>query len=120
MPVMTSLLLGAWLLVQGAVAQPGSAVITGRILASDGSPMPGVRVAAVPVEGAGRDQSIETFARIAETDNRGQYRLDNLDSGRYYIRAGLVELPTYYPGVTSLSEARVITVDRNSMVADKV
>ena len=59
----------------------------------------------------------QTFAVDAETDASGSYRLENLPPGRYYIRAGLVELPTYYPGTTSSAEARSISVSRGSALS---
>jgi hypothetical protein len=47
---------------------------------------------------------------IAETDASGRYRLENVPAGRYYIGAGLVDLPSYYPGADKPSEAGIVTV----------
>jgi len=47
---------------------------------------------------------------IGTTDNQGRYRLENVLPGRYYITAGFVDLPTYYPGVSAVSGATVVNV----------
>jgi hypothetical protein len=47
---------------------------------------------------------------IVQTDAQGNYRLEGVMPGRFYITAGLVDLPSYYPGVISINEARVVTV----------
>jgi TonB family protein len=47
---------------------------------------------------------------IGMTDNQGRYRLENILPGRYYITAGFVDSPTYYPGVAAMSGATVVNV----------
>jgi hypothetical protein len=88
--------------------------VSGRLLSADGSAAAGVRVMAVPVSNSGVQNPAEVVEAITQSDASGAYRLDHLSPGRYYIRAGLVDLPTYYPGSTSPTEARVITVARGS------
>src|SRR5678816_636821 len=44
------------------------------------------------------------------TDSQGRYKLENVLPGRYYITAGFVDLPTYYPGVSAVSGATVVNV----------
>jgi hypothetical protein len=88
--------------------------VTGRLLSADGSAASGVRVMAVPVSNSGEGNPAEVLEAITQSDASGAYRLDHLSPGRYYIRAGLVDLPTYYPGSTNPNEARVITVARGS------
>jgi TonB family protein len=39
-----------------------------------------------------------------------RYRLENVQAGRYYITAGFLDLPTYYPGVSAMSGATVVSV----------
>jgi Carboxypeptidase regulatory-like domain len=95
--------------------QSESGLVTGRLLSADGTASAGVRVMAVPVSESGRGEQAEVLAAITLTDASGAYRLENLSPGRYYIRAGLVDSPTYYPGATTPSEARVITVARGSV-----
>jgi len=94
--------------------QSENGVVAGRLLSADGTALAGARVAAVPAE-AGRGETTDVLAAISQTDASGAYRLENLSPGRYYIRAGLVDFPTYYPGATTLSEARVITVAQGSV-----
>jgi hypothetical protein len=113
---MKSLLLAVALLAQAGTRQAGTGLVTGRIVSPDGMPAPGVRVAAMVAREAG-PQTEETLAGIAVTDNDGIYRLENLEAGRYYVRAGLIDHPTYFPGVTSLGQARVISLDRAATVS---
>jgi hypothetical protein len=49
------------------------------------------------------------FESLAQTDATGHYRLE-VPSGRYYIAAGSVESPTYFPDTTVLSSARPILI----------
>jgi TonB family protein len=44
------------------------------------------------------------------TDSAGRYRLENIPPGRYYVVAGFVDFPTYYPGVSSVSGATALNV----------
>ena len=50
------------------------------------------------------------MARIGQTDQTGHYKLEDVPPGRYYITAGFVALPTYYPGVSSAREAQIVEV----------
>jgi hypothetical protein len=47
---------------------------------------------------------------ITQTDASGRYVLENVSPGRYYVVAGLVSFPTYYPGTADISRASVVTV----------
>ena len=89
------------------VSQGGS--ITGRLLGRDGTPSAGVRVSAVPVEVAAPAGST-TLMTITQTDSAGRYRLENVPPGRYFISAGPLDLPSYFPGVSTQTGATVITV----------
>jgi len=89
-------------------------VIAGRVVDEDGEPVPEVSVQALqssPSQGSGR--LVE--ARLARTNDLGEYRLYGLPPGRYYISAEypVWELaasgspggsasyaPTYYPGAS--------------------
>jgi hypothetical protein len=51
---------------------------------------------------------------LGETDRTGEYRLDTLPPGRYFIRSGLIGSPTYYPGVSSRNTARSVNVVRSA------
>lgn len=102
-------------------------VITGRVLTSDGEPIPGITVEAVKMEIAnGRREFRESYAN-ATTDDRGEYRLWNIAPGSYYVKAagrasmnmfvagnaafGLLEeayVPVYYPSAISRQDAQLI------------
>lgn len=101
-----SLLLLTILLVQG------SGVLTGRLLSVDGTPLPGVRVAAVEASDPG-----STMASLAQTDSAGRYRLENVPPGRYYILAGTFAFQSYYPGVGTLKEAEVVAVTAGTAIS---
>src|SRR5215470_4043618 len=109
---MRAVLLALVLTTPVTLLQSENGVVTGRLLSADGAGLAGVRVAAVPAPEAGRGEATEFLTAISQTDASGAYRLENLSPGRYYIRAGLVDSPTYYPGTMILSEARIMIVAR--------
>jgi hypothetical protein len=116
---MKPLLVAALLLAQGTpVPRIGRGVIEGTVRALDGSPAAGVRVAALaaPDAGAKPDTGSAVLASQAQTDNSGRYRMEDVPAGRYYVTAGLLDLPTYYPGVRSITEAQVLTVGAGALL----
>src|SRR4030095_14393121 len=93
-------------------------VITGRLLSIDGTPAVAVRVMAmVATEPALVEPSgnAVAFVSLAETDSTGRYRLENIPPGKYYIAAGLTDLPTYFPGAVTVAAATVISVTSGSI-----
>jgi hypothetical protein len=50
------------------------------------------------------------MSSIAETDEQGRFTLDNVPPGRYFVSAGNLNLPTYYPGTQALAEGKIIAV----------
>jgi hypothetical protein len=96
----------------------GTGVVTGRVLSPDGQPAPGVRVYAIPVgdaiEGA---RAATVLEGQAQTNSSGIYRLE-IAPGRYYIAAGSVDVPTYFPGTTELAGARILSVAAGGTVSD--
>jgi 5-hydroxyisourate hydrolase-like protein (transthyretin family) len=115
---MNTLLLSLLFLVQGIPVQQ-SGTVTGILRNADGKPAAGVRVSAVP-----QTDAIETTAAgltlssIAETDANGRYKLENVPPGRYYVAAGRLDLPTYYPGTQSMVAGRSILVSAGLTVPD--
>ena len=101
-----------------AFAQAGGE-ISGRITAVDGTPAGGVRVSAVETASlpAGRTVPDEQ-ASIVETGSDGRYRIEDLRPGRYYIVAGRIDSPTYYPGASRQVEAIALTVAAGSTIPD--
>jgi hypothetical protein len=56
------------------------------------------------------------LAVITETDGAGRFRLENVPPGRYYIMAGFVDYPTYYPGVIAAANATVVEIAAGKVV----
>jgi hypothetical protein len=110
---MKTLAFATLLLVQstGAVPQVQTGAVTGRVLATDGSPAAKVRVSASPIPAAGiTEREPLALTATSETNADGSYRLTDVPPGRYLILAGLLDSPTYYPGVRTLSAAMPIDV----------
>jgi hypothetical protein len=107
---MSGLLLSLLFVLQGIPIQHGGKV-SGVLRDSMGTPMSGVRVAAVA-----RGDTVEAVAAgaamagLAETDEQGRFTLEDIPPGRYAIAAGRLDLQTYYPGTRSLADARVLTI----------
>ena len=81
---------------------PGS--VTGQLLQKEGLTIAAVRISAMAVPEANVAVSAtSTLVSLTVTDNAGRYRLDNVPPGRYYIIAGLLDSPTYYPGVSTMN-----------------
>jgi len=108
---MNPLILIAALFFQAVTPVPGAGVISGQLRGVNGQSVVGVRVGAMALSpGNVPVSSTSAIVSLTLTDNAGRYRLENVPPGQYYIIAGLVETPTYYPGVPSLSGATIVTV----------
>ena len=115
---MTAFWFAAIFLVQSQIPvqmQPGT--VTGRLLSVNGSPAAGIRMAAVPVP-EGEDQAAApVLFGITQTGADGLYRIENIPPGRYYIFAGLIEFPSYYPKATTLERATPVVVAPGATVS---
>ena len=109
---MFHILLAAALLIQSA-----NGTVTGRLLSAAGTPAVGVRVTAKPAADAAVPAAPDVLISIAQTDDAGRYRLENVPPGRYYITAGLVGSPTYYPGTAAVGNATVIAITAGATAA---
>ncbi|HLQ78831.1 MAG TPA: hypothetical protein VK210_15850, partial [Terriglobia bacterium] len=106
-------------LVQGIPALPGqTGTVTGVLRTAAGEPAARVRVSAmVPPESAVDVRSVAAFTALAETDTEGRYRLEGIPQGRFYIVAGRVDQPTYYPGTTETAKARIVSISPGGVVS---
>jgi hypothetical protein len=118
---MNALFLLIILWTQGVPVQPTQAGSISGVLRDDaGKPAPGIRVAAVA-----RPDSLEEFAggaaamsSIAETDQQGRFTLENVPPGRYFVAAGVLSFPTYYPGTQAMAEGKTVLVTAGGKITD--
>ena len=116
-----------------------AAAISGRVTSEDGEPLEKMRVVALELPDEDEDddsphgshKSKLDQASLAQTDDRGRYRIFGLAPGEYYIRAldyyepewsqpdedfsvrmaeGSQFAPIYYPGVLQLDQAQKISL----------
>jgi hypothetical protein len=107
----------SFLAYASAAQQAGDGAVTGQIRLRDGTAAAGVRVSAVPVANSELGaNALTVLASITETDSSGRYRLSDIPSGRYYIIAGTLDAPTYYPGVRGVAGARILTIESGSNI----
>jgi len=98
-------------------AQTGT--VTGTLKTDAGTPAVGVRVGAmVRPESATEISSASALSSIAETDAAGHYRLENVPQGRYYITAGRVDYPTFFPGTQDINAGRVVLVKPGDVITE--
>ena len=100
----------ALLLVQIPLAPAQTGTATGIVRTIAGAPASGVRVAAQALTDSTAGIGEGALVSLTQTDTQGRYKLENIPPGRYYIQAGLVDLPTYYPGVSTTNGARSIQI----------
>lgn len=116
-PMIVLLLTLLWLSqgIPTAPAQGGT--VTGTLQTDLGTPAVGVRVAAMARPETAADISYATaLASIAETDEKGHFRLENIPPGRYFIAAGRVDYPTYFPGTQDVTAGRIVTIKTGDVV----
>ena len=88
-----------------------SGTITGTLRTATGLPAAGVRVSALASPESTRELATSTaLASLGETDAAGRYRLEDIPPGRYYIVAGNIDVPTFYPGTVNANEGVVIRI----------
>jgi hypothetical protein len=106
------------LLIQGATRATETGVVAGALRYPDGRPAVGVRVAAMVAPEAGlNSREASTLVALGQTDDSGRYRLEGVPPGKYFIVAGQVSAPTYYPGARDLAGATAVEIRANATVA---
>ena len=96
------------LLALQGLPQAGTGSITGQIVNASGAPAAAVRVALMPVDA--QAGNVSALVAFGVTDSSGRYRIEGIGAGTYYITAGLVGQPTFYPGVATPTGAKAVTV----------
>jgi len=100
-----------WFAVILGAAQltPGGS-ISGTVRFSRGEPVAGVRVMAMMVPRPGRGGGQSVLVSLTESDKDGHYHLDDIPNGQYFIAAGPVDSPVFYPGTGARTDARVVAI----------
>jgi hypothetical protein len=115
---MTLSLLLSILLLQGiAPAQAG--IVAGTLRGSDGKPAARVRVGVMAIPGLGRGVTgAGTLVSQGQSDDTGRFQMEDVPPGHYYIVAGSLNAPTFYPGVPHIGAAKTIQVPATAGVRD--
>lgn len=115
---MIATLLALGLLLQSGPDVPPGA-LSGQLRTIDGVPAVSVRVVAVPAPKASisvdaglnyYDPYFDLPTNRTLTDNEGNFRLQEIEPGRYFLLAGAAGHGTFYPDATSMSEATPIEI----------
>jgi hypothetical protein len=108
------------------------AVVRGLVRGPDGKGIAGINVAAGVIEYPFRQAEWDQVGDIVQTNDRGEYRIDRLRKGNYYIAAwfdrvvppdlpalGKQALATYFPNALEFRSARSVFLTNGSeVVAD--
>jgi hypothetical protein len=104
-----------FLIPASAVAQAGYGTVTGKIHFNDGTPAEGVRVSLMIAPDSNKETNgVTALVHIAQTESDGSYHLNDVPPGRYYIVAGRLDAPTYYPGTLDPKSAQIFTIEAGS------
>jgi hypothetical protein len=104
-----ALFLGILIAIQGP-ALPQTGKVTGILRTAAGTPAVRVRVAA-------SDISTAALVSLSETDQQGRFVLENIPPGRYYIVAGRVDLPTFYPGTLGIANGTILEIASGAAIS---
>ena len=92
------------------LSQTGTGTIAGVVRGVDGAPATNVRISAMEIPEQDGANVAPTVAGFGQTDAAGRYRIEGLRPGRYFILAGPLDFPTYYPGVAQRITATPVSV----------
>jgi Spy/CpxP family protein refolding chaperone len=104
------------LLSAQAVLPSQTGTVSGIVRDVAGQPVSGIRVTAMP-EGS-NDNGVQAMSSLAVTDQTGRYTLENVPAGRYFISAGRVDLPTFYPATLDMAKATTVSVSTSTSKVD--
>lgn len=112
-------LLSIFLAIQGIpLNERDGGAVSGVLRSTEGKPAAGVRVSALALSEKAEIALGSALASISETDENGRYRLEGVPPGQYYIVAGRVDKPTFYPGASNMTDGAVVRVTRGSALSD--
>jgi len=116
---MPAILAAVLILLQGiGTAQSDTGKIIGTLQTESGISAKGVRIAVVAVSDGPPQGTSGELLSIAETDESGRYVLENVPPGKYFIVAGSIAAPTYYPGTIDSTKANLVSVVTGMTVRD--
>lgn len=97
---------------RGDLIMPSGVAISGVILDADGNPLKGANVSAWRVRYVVPGQRRLDFAGQAISDATGDYRIDGMKPGTYYVDAKVGEsnAPTFFPATTDARMASAIRI----------
>jgi hypothetical protein len=98
-----------------APPQP-TGTVTGTVRTALGTPASGVRVTAMRADAM--DDALRAMVSLTQTDAAGRYSLEGIPPGQYYIAAGRVDLPTYFPGTLDVRGGRALSVSSATPLSD--
>lgn len=95
--------------------------ISGRVLDGRGTPVAGAEIEAVRPLYQNAQLTLAMFG-VAESDARGEFRLQDLSTGNYFVRASLpgdesaddtilARFPTYHPNTVRAADAETVRAD---------
>ena len=105
--------LALFVVIMGTL-QTGS--ITGIVRNIQGSPLSGVRVTAMPADS--NDNRLRSISSLTLTDSSGRYTLENVPAGRYFISAGNIDSPTFYPATLDMTKATAVSITSSTPKVD--
>jgi hypothetical protein len=102
-------------LIQGIpIAPQAGGTVSGVLKNAEGKPAAHVRVSARTQQ---ESLASVALASLAETDEDGRYVIENIPPGQYYIVAGSIDRPTYYPGTQDMAAAKIIQVTAGARIS---
>ena len=102
-------------LIQGIpIAPQAGGTVSGVLKNAEGKPAAHVRVSARTQQDSPASVAL---ASLAETDEDGRYVIENIPPGQYYIVAGSIDRPTYYPGTQEMAAAKLIQITAGARIS---
>jgi hypothetical protein len=58
----------------------------------------------------GEENPVRALSSLTVTDSMGRYTLENVPAGRYFISAGNIDVPTFYPATLDITKATAVSI----------